>query len=83
MFAELNRIASCIPHDELALQWDVAVEFGLLEGVAFTSYAHVKTEIIDQLVRLGNQVPVDAELGYHLCYGDAGHKHFVKQEDTT
>jgi hypothetical protein len=82
MVAELDRIASGIPHDELAIQWDVAVEFGLLEGVAFTSYAHVKTEIIDQLVRLGNQVPLDVELGYHLCYGDAGHKHFVEPEDT-
>ena len=83
MIAELDRIASGIPHQELAIQWDVAIEFGLLEGVAFTSYAHVKTDIIEQLVRLGNQVPVDMELGYHLCYGDAGHKHFVEPEDTT
>ncbi len=83
MFAELDRIASDIPHNELAIQWDVAIEFGLLEGVAFTNYAHVKTEIIEQLVRLGNQVPVDVELGYHLCYGDAGHKHFVEPKDTT
>lgn len=82
MFAELHRIASGIPHDELAIQWDVAIEFGLLEGVAFTSYAHVKTNIIEQLVQLGNQVPTDVELGYHLCYGDAGHKHFVEPEDT-
>src|SRR5947207_713755 len=35
------------------------------------------------LLRLGNQVPVDVELGYHLCYGDANHKHFVEPEDTT
>jgi hypothetical protein len=83
MIAELDRIASDIPHHELAIQWDVAIEFGLLEGVAFTSYAHAKTAIIEQLVRLGNQVPVDVELGYHLCYGDAGHKHFVEPEDTT
>jgi len=83
MFAELDRIASGIPHRELAIQWDVAVEFGLLEGVAFTNYAHVKAGIIEQLVRLGNQVPGDIELGYHLCYGDAGHKHFVEPEDTT
>jgi len=83
MFAELDRIASGIPHSELAIQWDVAVEFGLLEGVAFTNYAHVKAEIIEQLVQLGNQVPGDVELGYHLCYGDAGHKHFVEPEDTT
>ncbi|GAC1567881.1 MAG: hypothetical protein NVS3B14_15300 [Ktedonobacteraceae bacterium] len=67
MVAELDRIASGIPHNELAIQWDVAVEFGLLEGAAFTSYAHVKTGIIEQLVQRGNQVPVDVELGYHLC----------------
>ncbi len=83
MFAELGRIASGIPHDELAIQWDVAIEFGLLEGAAITNYEHVKAGIIEQLVRLGNQVPGDVELGYHLCYGDAGHKHFVEPEDTT
>jgi hypothetical protein len=83
MVAELERIASGIPHNELAIQWDVAVEFALLEGVAFTSYAHVKMGVIEQLVRLGNLVPEDVELGYHLCYGDAGHKHFVEPEDTT
>ena len=83
MFAELDRIASGIPHSELAIQWDVAIEFGILERVAFTNYARVKAGIIEQLVRLGNQVPLDVELGYHLCYGDAGHKHFVEPEDTT
>lgn len=83
MFAELDRIASHIPHDELAIQWDVAIEFGLLEGVAFTNYAHVKNDIIERLVQMGNQVPDDVELGYHLCYGDAGHKHFVEPQDTS
>ncbi len=83
MFADLDRIAASIPHDELAIQWDVAIEFGLLEGVAFTNYAHARTSVIEQLVRLGNQVPEDVELGYHLCYGDAGHKHFVEPEDTS
>jgi hypothetical protein len=42
-----------------------------------------KTEIIEQLVRLGEQVPEDVELGYHFCYGDAGHKHFVEPQDTS
>jgi hypothetical protein len=82
MFAELDRIASGIPHDELAIQWDVAIEFALLERVAITNYEPVKTRVIEQLVRLGNQVPGDVELGYHLCYGDAGHKHFVEPADT-
>ncbi len=83
MFADLDRIASGIPHNELAIQWDVAIEFGLLEGVAFTNYAHARTSVIEQLVRLGNQVPENVELGYHLCYGDAGHKHFVEPADTS
>jgi hypothetical protein len=83
MLAELERIASGIPHKELAIQWDVAVEFAVLEGVAPTSYAPVEAGIVEQLVRLGNQVPVDVELGYHLCYGDAGHKHFVEPKDTS
>jgi hypothetical protein len=34
------------------------------------------------LVRLGNRIPQPVELGYHLCYGDAGHRHFKEPEDT-
>jgi hypothetical protein len=82
MFAELDTITSAIPHEELAIQWDVAIEFALLEGVAQALYEQTKTGVIEQLVRLGKHVPVDVELGYHLCYGDAGHKHFVEPKDT-
>ncbi len=27
-------------------------------------------------------MPRDVELGYHLCYGDAAHRHFVQPPDT-
>ena len=37
--------------------------------------------MVERLVRLGHRVPTDIELGYHLCYGDAGHQHFVEPED--
>jgi methionine synthase II (cobalamin-independent) len=37
--------------------------------------------IIDRLVRIGNRVPADVELGFHLCYGDAGHQHFTQPTD--
>lgn len=83
MFAELDRITDAIPHDQLAVQWDVAVEFGLWEGTTFTHATGLKTQIIENLVRLGSRVPEDVELGYHLCYGDAGHKHFMEPKDTT
>ena len=27
--------------------------------------------------------PLEVEVGYHLCYGDAGHRHFVEPRDTS
>jgi hypothetical protein len=83
MLAELAEIAVAIPHDQLAIQWDVAVEFAVLEGIWPTAAATSEGEIVAQLVALGNAVPQDVELGYHLCYGDAGHKHFKEPEDTS
>ena len=86
MLQELNRITGGIPHNDLAIQWDVAVEFGILEG-AFPSFLSGQADAMEQLtsrlIRLGNRVPADVELGYHLCYGDAGHKHFKEPEDTS
>ena len=85
MLQELDRITTGVPHDELALQWDVAVEFGIIEG-AFPSFlsgrADTMEQLVHRLIRLGNSVPEEVELGYHLCYGDAGHKHFKEPEDT-
>ena len=83
LLAELAEIGAAIPHDQLAIQWDTAIEFGILEGVMPTHLADPQREIVDRLVRLGAQVPADVELGYHLCYGDAGHRHFVQPRDTS
>jgi len=79
---ELARITAAIPQDELAIQWDTAIEFAILEGVMPTFLVESKADILERLMRLGNRVPVPAELGYHLCYGDAGHTHFKEPEDT-
>jgi hypothetical protein len=91
LFAELDRISDTIPLDELAIQWDVAIEFALWEGVSPLYFANVVTEapadfkadILERLVELGHRVPAQVELGYHLCYGDAGHRHFKEPENTT
>jgi hypothetical protein len=82
LLAELEAICAGIPHGDLALQWDTAIEFGILEGVMPTHLADPRREIVERLVRLGERVPRDVELGYHLCYGDAGHRHFKQPEDT-
>jgi len=81
LLRELAAIVTEIPAGELCVQWDTAVEFGVLEGV-FPSYLDNPFEdIVQRLVRLGESVPSGVELGYHLCYGDSGHKHFVEPAD--
>ena len=83
LMAELDDIVASIPAQELAIQWDTAVEFGLLEGVFPTYLENVEEEILERLVRLGNAVSAPVELGFHLCYGDSGHKHFVEPADAS
>lgn len=81
MLAELDRILAAIPHGKLAIQWDTAIEFAVLEGVMPSFLANPEREIIERLARLGNRVPTGVELGFHLCYGDSGHKHFKEPGD--
>lgn len=81
LLAELDEITKAIPAAELAVQWDTAVEFGVLEGVFPTYLADPEAGILERLIRLGDAVPPEVELGYHLCYGDAGHTHFVEPDD--
>ena len=72
---------TAIPHDELAIQWDMAVEIGLLEDVFSAPFPDVRAAILERLIRVGNRVPADVELGYHLCYGDAEHRHVKQSAD--
>ena len=64
------------------MQWDVAAEFASLEGVRRSYYQDPWPDIVSRLTRLGQAVPPDVELGYHLCYGDLGHRHFAEPTDT-
>jgi hypothetical protein len=82
---EVREIVRAVPADELAIQWDVAVEVAQLEGALphhYADHAELERTIDEDLVRLGSIVPNGVELGYHLCYGDSGHKHFVEPKDT-
>ena len=84
LIAEVAAIAAAVPPAELAIQWDTAVEFAMLEGVwpsPYGSPAASRQPIVDLLGRIGDAVPDGVELGYHLCYGDAANKHFVEPRD--
>ncbi|GAA2340007.1 hypothetical protein OKJ48_22465 [Streptomyces kunmingensis] len=89
LLGDLRRILDEIPHEDLAIQWDVAVEVALLEseGAALGGWAGPKAGLFDQimssLVGLGDAVPSDVQLGYHLCYGNSKGKRFVEPKDTS
>ncbi|MEV4316684.1 hypothetical protein [Actinocrispum sp. NPDC049592] len=75
LLADLDRLLAVIPHDEIAVQWDAAVE---------TVLADQTPALLDtmaaRLVRGLDHVPSDVPAGIHLCYGDFGHKHMVEPE---
>lgn len=82
MLTELAEILAAIPHDRLAIQWDVAIEFAILEGVWPAHFDAVESGILSRLTGLSGQVSEPVHLGFHLCYGDYGHRHFVEPADT-
>ena len=75
-FADLDRLLATVPPDEVAVQWDVAVEFGILEEAFAPGGAQAFDAIIAALARCIDQVPAGIPAGLHLCYGDYGHQHF-------
>lgn len=80
MFADLDRLLAAIPPGEVAVQWDVAVEFGVLEESFAPGGAQAFDAIIAGLVRCVDAVPAEVPAGLHLCYGDYGHQHFKQPE---
>jgi len=87
LYRELDEILAVIPHHDLAIQWDVAVEFQYIEGRGYWGPLVVWwDDLWDGLVARAHEqlshVPVDVEVGFHLCYGDLGEAHFVEPRDT-
>ena len=82
MGLELDRVVAAVPAGRLAIQWEAAVEFALLERVM---PGHLGDDLLDditgRLAGLVDTVPAGVETGIHLCYGDSGHKHFCEPAD--
>lgn len=68
---EVQEIIDAVPADELALQWDLAVEMGIVEGVFPTYFEDPVGGVVARMIELSTWVPATIPLGYHLCYGDA------------
>jgi hypothetical protein len=78
---EVAAIAAAIPHDRLALQWDVCQEVLAWEGYYEPGPADTRAETLDVLTQVGDGVPAGIELGYHLCYGSPADEHLVQPKD--
>lgn len=80
LFADLQRLLDALPHDRIAVQWDVAVEFGILDSGFGVGGGPDLDGIVERLARCVEQVPVEVPVGLHLCYGDYQHRHFAEPE---
>ncbi len=81
MLREVEHVCAAIPHEALAIQWDVCVEMLWFDG----RYLPTPWDDTGQRAvfrRLTGAVPADVHLGVHLCYGDFDGKHMVEPLDT-
>jgi len=83
---EIDKIAAALPHDEIAIQFDVAsAVFARLQRNEPSAYGQNRGETIARfaaiLTDLAAHVPADIELLFHFCYGDSNHKHVVEPRD--
>ncbi|GKZ65740.1 hypothetical protein AnigIFM60653_003195 [Aspergillus niger] len=91
MIESVQSIIQNIPAHDLALQWDVCFEVTALENERGRltdpffkpHFSPVMEGVLERIQRVSNIniIPAEIPLGFHLCYGDLGHKHFVEPED--
>jgi hypothetical protein len=83
LFAEINAITREIPPQDLAVQWDIAVEITQsLDNPNGSMREFGADELAAAVARALDCLPAEVEGGIHLCYGDAGEdKHYVDPRD--
>ncbi|MBO0691066.1 MAG: hypothetical protein J2P40_16040, partial [Candidatus Dormibacteraeota bacterium] len=80
---EIAELCELVPHEDLAIQFDMARETAAVEGFEFNfPNADLRRLPADGLERyaqalaeLAPAIPEDVWLGLHVCYGSLGHKH--------
>jgi hypothetical protein len=87
MLREVDAIAHALPHDQIAIQWDIAFEMGFVEGIPHPMFTPWFDDplggSVERIARAAERVPEGVETGHHLCYGDFGHEHFLQPADAT
>jgi hypothetical protein len=89
--SEVEEIARSVPHQELAIQWDLASETQFEESrrhperdkLGRGAMAPPLEVAVESAGRVSMAVPADALLGLHLCYGDPDGEHTIQPEDAS
>ncbi|TVY46485.1 hypothetical protein LOCC1_G003467 [Lachnellula occidentalis] len=76
LMAALRRIQDVIPKADLAIQWDMSYEIGM--SLQFVVRWRCQAGYSGALCSFGGS---RRWMDFHLCYGDAGHKHFIEPKD--
>jgi hypothetical protein len=82
MKRDVETLVDLIPHENLAIQWDVAVELIGFDGGMALHFDHMLENSVARICRQVDYAPVGVEVGIHLCYGDPGHKHVIEPADS-
>lgn len=82
MLEDVRGICEAIPAEDLAIQWDVSNEIGILEQIEESHWGDdVLGGLADRLARLIDAIPNGVEVGLHLCYGSYEDQHFIEPKD--
>jgi methionine synthase II (cobalamin-independent) len=66
----VDAIQEAIPAGDLAIQWDLPTELATIEGWFPNPYSGIEP-IFAATARIAHWVHSDADLTFHLCYGDS------------
>jgi len=82
LMQEVDEIMAAIPHDRLSFQWDCAHDVQAYDGAREPWFTPGREGIVARMVAAGNRIPADVDMGFHLCYGSFGGRHFVEPRST-
>jgi Acyl-CoA dehydrogenase, N-terminal domain len=66
----IDEIQAAIPHEKLAIQYDLPTEVATIEGWFENPFPSPEA-ILESVARLADWVADDVDLTFHLCYGDS------------
>lgn len=83
---EVQELCRSIPSQDLCIQWDFCHEMIIWDGQPQQMFPLKNTspsEIMARMIRICGPIPREVELGFHICYGDFGAKHFIEPVDSS